>query len=98
MATIVVVMNKEFEDYKAGKQYSVEITLARRYIENGIAIPLSVHLENQVKAQDAKDKAERMKKESADKKKAALLKKKEEDEMEKADSKKAKSRSKQVKK
>jgi len=91
MATIVIVMNRDFDGYKSGKQYSIELSLGRRYIENGYAVPLSVHLDKR-----AAEKAKAAKADEA--KKAELLKKKEEAEIEKADSKTAKRRSKEVKK
>ena len=91
MAFIALVFNKDFEGHKSGKQEVVELSLGRRYIELGVAVPLSVHLDKR-----AAEKAKAAKADEA--KKAELLKKKEEAEIEKADSKTAKRRSKEVKK
>ena len=55
MSTIVLIMNKDFDGYKSGKKYLIEKTLGARYIENGIAVPLSVHLDNQAKVAEAKN-------------------------------------------
>jgi hypothetical protein len=88
---MVVIMNKDFDGYKSGKQYSIEISLARRYVEGKIAIPLSVHLDKLAEQKRAKEKAEEAKKKE-------LLKKKEEATKETADSKPAVKRTKAVKK
>ena len=97
MATLVVIMNRDFDGHKSGKQYSIEISLAQRYVQNGYAVPLSVHLDQMAEQkrleEQAKEQAE------ADKaKKKELLKAKEESTKETAESKPAIKRNKAIKK
>ena len=98
MAFVVLVFKRDFDGYKNGNQYSVEKSLGERYIENQVAVPLSVHLDQQAEKKEAAKRADEAKAEADEAKKAELLKKKEEAEIEKADSKQAKRRSKEVKK
>ena len=93
MATMIVIMNKDFDGYKSKKQYSVEISLARRYVRAGIAVPLSVHLELMAEQKRVEERAK-----AEDAKKKELLKKKEESTRETAESKPAFKRTKAVKK
>ena len=60
---------KDFEGHKKGSHYVVELSLGRRYCENGIAIPLSEYLA-QVEREKQEEK-ERKAKEAAAKKEAA---------------------------
>ena len=97
MATLVVIMNRDFDGHKSGKQYSIEISLARRYVQNGYAVPLSVHLDQMAEQkrleEQAKEQAE------ADKaKKKELLKAKDESTKETAESQPAFKRTKAIKK
>jgi len=93
MATMVVIMNKDFDGYKLGEKYSIEISLARRYVKANIAVPLSVHLDKMAELKRMKELAK-----ADEAKKKALLKAKEKQAKETADSKPATKRSKAVKK
>ncbi len=100
MATMVVIMNKDFDGYKSGKQYSIEISLARRYVQNGIADPLSVHLDKMAEQKRLEEQAkEQAKADEADEaKKKELLKAREKTTKETAESKPAIKRTKSIKK
>ena len=63
-----IVFNKDFDGHKAGKEYYVERSLARRFCEDGIAIPIQKHLDNLYEAEQAVIAAK--KKELAEKAKA----------------------------
>jgi len=94
---MVAIMNKDFDGYKSGKKYSIEIGLARRYVEAGIAVPLSVHLDQMAEQKRLEDQAKEQ--EKADKaKKKELLETKEESTKETAESKPAVKRTKSIKK
>ncbi len=100
MATMVVIMSKDFDGYKSGKQYSIEISLARRYVQNGYAVPLSVHLDQMAEQKRAEEKAaaDEVKAAAAEAKRKELLKVKEESTKETAESKPAVKRTKSIKK
>ncbi len=100
MATMVVIMSKDFDGYKSGKQYSIEISLARRYVEKGIADPLSVYLDKMAEQKRAEEKAaaDEVKAEADEAKKKELLKAKEKTTKETAESKPAVKRTKSIKK
>jgi len=97
-----IYFNKDKDGYKNGWSGYVERTLARRFCENGIAIPYQKHLDNVYDAKQAGKKAKdsaQAEKEKADAgKKAELLKKKESANVEKADSRKQKRSERAVKK
>lgn len=100
--TMHIYFNQDKDGYKNGWSGYVERTLARRFCENGIAIPYQKRLDNVFDAEQAAIKAKevaRAEKEKADaEKKAELLKKKKSDEKEKAYSKKQKRSERAVKK
>jgi hypothetical protein len=76
MAFIALVFKQDFDGHKCGKQELVELSLGKRYIENGIAVPLSVHLDNLARAEAAaKKEVKQAKAEAADEKKADEAKK-----------------------
>ena len=97
MATMVVIMSKDFDGYKSGKQYSIEISLARRYVQNGHAVPLSVHLDQMAEQKRLEEQAKEQAKIDEAKKKE-LLKAKEKITKETAESKPAIKRTKSIKK
>ena len=84
MAFIALVFKQDFDGHKCGKQELVELSLGKRYIENGIAVPLSVQLDNLARAKaaakkevkQAKADAKEAKAEAADEKKADAAEKK----------------------
>ncbi len=92
--TMRVVYLRDHDGHKADKEYFVERTLGRRLCENGVAIPFVDYEKKQEAAAEARAKAEAEKKAKAEK----LLKEKEAATREMAVSKKAKTRSKAVKK
>ncbi len=100
MATMVVMINRDFDGYKAGKQYSIEISLARRYVEKGIADPLSVHLDKMAEQKRTEEKAAAAEAKAAadEAKKKELLKAKDKTTKETAESKPAVKRTKSIKK
>jgi len=82
---------KDINQHSAGDVAYVELSIGRRFVDKGVAIPYVTHLEN----------VERAAQEKAEARKEALLKKQEEkqvEEPEKATSKKAAFRRKAVKK
>lgn len=90
--TMHIHFNQDKDGYKNGWSGYVERTLARRFCDNGIAIPYQKHLDNVYDREQAK-------KEAAAEKKAELLKEKESAAMTtKADSKKQKKSERAVKK
>ena len=93
--TMHIYFEKDKDGYKKGFSGYVERTLARRFCENGIAIPYQNHLDN---VYDAEQAAKAGKEKAEEAKKAELLKKKEAEKVEKADSKKSKKTEKSVKK
>ena len=93
--TMHIYFEKDKDGYKAGFSGYVERTLARRFCENGIAIPYQKHLDN---VYDAEQAAKKAKSKDDENKKAELLKKKESEKTEKADSKKLKKAEKSAKK
>lgn len=100
--TMHIVFQKDHDGYKNQQECYVERVLARRFCENGTAIPYQKHLDNLYDDEQAAKKMKedaKAEKEKADaKKKAELLKKKESAAMfEKADSKKQKRSEKAVK-
>ena len=66
---------KDYDGYKKGTHKVVELSLGRRYCENGIAIPLSEYLaqveREKQEAKEAKAKEAAAKKEAAEPKKRA---------------------------
>lgn len=100
--TMHIFFNQDKDGYKKDSSCYVERSLARRFCENGIAIPYQKHLDNVYDAEQADIKAKETKK--AEKKKAeqqkkdALLKAKETKKAETADSKKPAKAEKAVKK
>ncbi len=93
--TMHIYFQKDKDGYKKGFSGYVERSLARRFCENGIAIPYETHLNNLYDAEQAEKKA---KEKAEEQKKADLLEKKEKPETEKSDSKKQKIAEKSVKK
>lgn len=83
--SMFIFFKRDHDGHKAGKEYLVERSLARRLCENNVAVPLSKHLRD-----------EQIKKELE--KKEQLLEDKENTEKEKAISIKANNRSKTIKK
>jgi len=77
-----IVFNKDFDGHKAGKEYYVERSLARRFCEDGIAIPIQKHLDNIHDAEQAKIAAEKkiLAEKAKDDAKAEAEKEKEEEE------------------
>lgn len=86
---------KDINQHKAGGVAFVELTLGRRFVDKGVAIPYVTHLDDIKRVAQEKEDAE--KEALLKKEKAALLKKKEESN-EEAVSKKVTRRSKAVKK
>ena len=64
---------KDFDGHKEGEHKFVELSLGRRYCENGIAIPYVTYLEQ--KEREAAEAKEAKAKEAAAKKEAAAPKK-----------------------
>ena len=79
---------KDFDGHKEGESKFVELSLGRRYVENGIAITYAAHLENVARKEE--EAKEQKAKELAAKKKAAAPRKR-------ATSKRATTRKKAVK-
>ena len=100
--TMHIFFNTDKDGYKKDQSCYVERSLARRFCENGVAIPYQQHIDNVYDADQAEKKskeAEKSKKEKADEeKKAALLREKADEETENADSKKTKRSEKSEKK
>jgi len=48
-----IYFNQDKDGHKAGKSYFVERSLARRFCDSGIAIPLQTHLDNIYAAEQA---------------------------------------------
>ena len=80
---------KDFDGHKRGENKFVELSLGRRYVENGIAITYQQHLDNLYEEELARQEQE--------KKKAELLKKKETAKPKRATSKRATTRKKATK-
>ncbi len=103
--TMKIVFQKGKDGYKKDQVCFVERSLARRFCENGIAIPHQKHLDNvydaeqaEIKAKAEAEKVESEEKAKADeKKKADLVAKRKKDDAEKADSKKVNKSEKAVK-
>ena len=52
--TMHIYFNQDKDGYKEGQSCNVERTLARRFCENGVAIPYQKHLDNIYDAEQAK--------------------------------------------
>jgi len=92
--TMHIYFEKDKDGYKKGSSEYVERSLARRFCENGIAIPYQTHLDNVYDAEQVVKKAAKAEKE----KKAKLLKDKKAAKAEKAVSKKPGKSEKAIKK
>jgi hypothetical protein len=89
-----IVFVKNYDIYAAGKGYTLERTLGARLCKMGVAIPYSVHVDNQAKAK--REKAEAAAK--AETEKIKSLKQKEDVPQEMAESKTVKKRSRATRK
>lgn len=100
--TMHIYFNENKDGYKKDWSGYVERSLARRFCENGIAIPYQTHLDNIYDSEQAdiaaKEKEKAAKEIKDEKRKTDLLKAKEKEKVEKAISKKADKREKAVNK